>query len=79
MINAGCGDKDSSFLQNETFHDNVSVSASREYSGIHQKNCVQVSFKVNKLCNLRNFHLYIPLFHNRNEFLNAEHIEWRNC
>ncbi|KAJ6292980.1 hypothetical protein OIU78_025039 [Salix suchowensis] len=40
-INAGCGDKDSSFLQNETFHGNVSVSASREYSGIHQKNCVQ--------------------------------------
>lgn len=40
-INAGCGDEDSSFLQTETVHGNVSVSASREYSGICQKNCVQ--------------------------------------
>ncbi|CAK7327646.1 unnamed protein product [Dovyalis caffra] len=44
-INADCGHEDSSFPQTETFHGNVSASASREDSDIHQKNCVLVSCK----------------------------------
>jgi hypothetical protein len=78
-INADGVHEGSSSPQTEIVHGNVSVSASREDSVIHHKNCVRESCKVSNRCNLRSSQ-FTKSFHNvNNNFLIAELIEWRNC
>jgi hypothetical protein len=77
-INADGVHEGSSSPQTEIVHGNVSVSTSREDSVIHHKNCIRESCKVSNLCNLRSSQ-FTKSFHNVNNFLIAELIEWRNC